>query len=398
MRQESTLVISELREWEEFREAKLDTIVDPLVFRSADVFLRGRQGAIDTLTEKNSTKIWESVSDNLGLLLAFFDALVLSEKLPIIDYGRTFDSVMHAGQNHQPPWICATVNRALEDEVLVDVHVQGSASLAARNAALQTLQSRPQVSPEFEERVRRELSTFDYQWKPDLGDLWQQPEENLVLPRFLYGGLVFTAFAQMSGAAHLLQPKRNELFQSLALAVPPDQERELFEELNRRIKAAPEFQEIPAELVSWPPCLPYLLSRNPTSPTELLQEAFELRKTKEAADYRGLRHKIFRNWTDKGLIDPTHEKDMKRFVLEFHKALKVAQKVPVEAGAEFKIEATGVGITPTVKLDAPIGAIWGWILANIPGRRYLKLLLRLSRAAYSYPHFDRHLLTIWNRA
>jgi hypothetical protein len=36
------------------------------------------------------------------------------------------------------------------------------------------------------------------------------------------------------------------------------------------------------------------------------------------------------------------------------------------------------------------------MLSNIPGRRYLKLLQRLSNAAYSYPHFDQHLLTLWN--
>ena len=34
------------------------------------------------------------MSDNIGSVLAFFDALVLSEKLPVIDYGITFDSAM----------------------------------------------------------------------------------------------------------------------------------------------------------------------------------------------------------------------------------------------------------------------------------------------------------------
>ena len=392
-----TLVVSQQADWEDFRKENLDLIVDPMVYRSADVYLRGQKKAVDDLPEKDAGRIWKSLSSNIGSLTAFFDALVLSARLPIIDYGVTYDSAIKGLGLHEPPWLCRAVNEALDDDVLVDVHIEGEVSQAARAAAKGGMKLRPRVGAELEASIRDELSTFDYQWKPDLGELGALPEEQLAVPRFLYGGLVFTAFAQMSGAGHLLQPKRNQMFQSLALAVPHDDERELLAELDRRIKAAPELKAFNAEFVTWPTFLPYLLSKDPKAPADLLREVSELRKTQMVRDYQYLRGEMIRNWAERGIIDPGHERDVKRTVLALHEEMKVVDRVPVEAGVDFKVDVTGVGVTPKLSVNAPAGAIWGWALGNLPGRGYLKLMLRLSLAAHSYARYDRHLNTLWSK-
>jgi hypothetical protein len=398
MSKEATIAIATASDLKStFRKNKLELIVDPMVFRSADVFLRGGQGATASLPEKDTDKLWAALSDNIGSVVAFFDALVLSEKLPIIDYGITFDSALRPGQPHKPPWVCDTINTALEDDVLVDVHIHGAASKMARAAALKSLQSRPQAPPDLEKSVRNELSAFDYQWSPDLGELGELKEEKRDLARFLYGGLVFTAFAKMSASAHLLQPKRARLFTAMALGTSSTSEKELFQELNRRVRATPGFEEVNLEINSLPPVLPYLLSKGPQKPLDLLRQVRKLRKMKMTEEYRDWQSRLIRNWTDKGFIEPSQERDVKRLIAAFQKHLTVRQELPVEVGMEMKIDATGVGIGLTGKLDVPVGSIWGWVLSNIPGHRYLKLLQRLSESAYSYPQLDRALGSLWGR-
>jgi hypothetical protein len=65
-----TLIISKESDWEKFHKAELEVIVDPMVFRSADVFLRGRHKATSELSEKDPKKLWDSVSENIGSILS----------------------------------------------------------------------------------------------------------------------------------------------------------------------------------------------------------------------------------------------------------------------------------------------------------------------------------------
>ena len=66
------------------------------------------------------------------------------------------------------PWICTAVNNMLEDNVLVDVHIEGDVSKKARDAAITSLKFRQEAPPHLEKRVCEELSAFDYQWKRNL--------------------------------------------------------------------------------------------------------------------------------------------------------------------------------------------------------------------------------------
>ena len=154
------------------------------------------------------------------------------------------------------------------------------------------------------------------------GELNELPEDKHPFLRFLYGGLLFTAFATNGGSAHLLQPKRAALLTSIALRESSDDEKELFEELNRRVHATQGFEHIRLQITSLPPVLPYLLSKEPKGPLDLLKTAHELRQTQIIETGR---KRLIQNWRRKGEIQLSQEKDVKQLIATLQKQFSVPQ-------------------------------------------------------------------------
>jgi hypothetical protein len=69
--------------------------------------------------------------------------------------------------------------------------------------------------------------------------------------------------------------------------------------------------------------------------------------------------------------------------------------VDLKIGAGAEISTTGIGIDAGVSVPIPVGRIWGWILEQLQGHRYIKLLTRLRLTQDNYEHLDRHLHTLW---
>jgi len=65
--------------------ARLDTVLDPMVVRCGELFLKGTGGAEDR------EKVWDLLNTNTHAVAMFFDSLVVDEKAPIFNYGHTFD-------------------------------------------------------------------------------------------------------------------------------------------------------------------------------------------------------------------------------------------------------------------------------------------------------------------
>ncbi len=414
--------ISNPGDWNMFRGKLLDVIVDPMVFRSAEIFFRGKNEATKILPIGDAQMIWEALSGDLGSLTSFFDQIILTHRLPIIDYGVTFDSAevtFGSGFDPSKPWISQFVNRELEPDAVLTIHVQDAVSKEARTAALSALaEKRPADSVQLVEEVSRQLTTLNYQWCPDLvkGDedlpeekrnilkqFQASTEKELTFVRFLYGGLLFSAFCQMSGSGHVLQPKRWQLLTAASInATSAAREEELVAELDRRIQKDHEHYKN-LELGSLPSFLPYLLSLQPRSPLDLLREAKKLRNDPEIDEYRTFRSKILQNWVKKGEINPDDEKGIKQAALNIHNKLKMDKQF--EVGLEFgpkigweKDGFKGIGIDAGIKVPLPIDRIWGWILEKLPGRRYIKVLTRLKLAERRYPKFERYLEEIWSNA
>ena len=78
------LVIAGEADWQLIQPG--DVVVDPLVVRYGEVFLGGRRAAGERADAK-----WRAIANDIGGLLLFFDQIVLRERIPIFNYGDTFD-------------------------------------------------------------------------------------------------------------------------------------------------------------------------------------------------------------------------------------------------------------------------------------------------------------------
>ena len=112
--------------------------------------------------------------------MMFFDLLVLSKQLPIIDYGTTFDRNVGVDSDD----IVQKCNQ--NEQLLVSVHVCGEASQLSRNAAFQLMKDRTLVPESIADDLREDMLALEYKWTPDLSSLEFVQEEDLQVLRFLY--------------------------------------------------------------------------------------------------------------------------------------------------------------------------------------------------------------------
>lgn len=200
------IVITNRNEW--VKLASLDTVVDPMIIRAGELFL---QGAGDEET-------WAFLSSNLHGVGMFFDTLVVRERIPVFDYGDTYDMSL------SPLHVFDLVN--INDEILVPVSVGYEAYGEVKRAALgevAALYEGPRaIERGLADSIGRELSAADYRWNPSLGELESRlaSDEERRIAKFMLGGLIFGGYAQILGGEHLLQPKRSRLFLAAALRAP----------------------------------------------------------------------------------------------------------------------------------------------------------------------------------
>jgi hypothetical protein len=132
-----------------------DVIIDPMVLRYGEVFLGGAAKAGEQANKK-----WRAIAADVGGLLLFFDQIMLRERIPVFNYGDTFDS----GKNFAER-VLASVNRS--EEILVEVDVQYTPYWEAKAEALdqvrEVLQERgPLPEDDLSREVVRHLSVFEY--------------------------------------------------------------------------------------------------------------------------------------------------------------------------------------------------------------------------------------------
>ena len=284
------LTVTTAGDWAEVRRRGLLTVVDPMVYRTGEMFLRGRKA---TGSNDGARAVWSALSQNVDGLMLFFDELMLHDQLPIFDYSATVDDP----PGMEMPEIVALVNE--RSEVLVQVSVGYEASVAARQPAVDQLVALQPVDDALADAVVSELSAFDYRWRPMLPELGVLDERARAIATFRYGALLFAQYAaELSDEwapldqqpEHVLQPKRSRLL--LATALAPDgglgiEEAQLFDRL-RTVESNPQSGIRGDEVQRAPTFLPYLLSKGPRSPRDLLRIALEERGSGEVRSYREL--------------------------------------------------------------------------------------------------------------
>lgn len=270
---------------------------------------------------------------------------------------------------------------------------------AAALDELRKLYSGPQtIESNLAKDIVSEMAAAEYQWAPGLGDLENLPSElEKSLARFFLGGLIFAGYAQMLGGEHVMQPKRSRLFLAASLKLKSDSqfEEELFGELKRR--ATSSIAESP-----WRPTfLPYLLSSSP-NPMALLANAFVLRQSSEVREYKQWLRTAKVKWERDGSLGSI-TRELRSIATAIDRRIAGDGSMPT---VELKVDvadvvALGAGIPKipgSVDFKPTLSALWGWCFANLPGRRYRKLLIRAIASDRAYSKIENRIKSVWRAA
>lgn len=402
------LTVTTAGDWAEVRRRGLLTVVDPMVYRTGEVFLRGRKA---TGSNDGARAVWGALSQNVDGLMLFFDELMLHDQLPIFDYSATVDDP----PGMEMPEIVALVNE--RSEVLVQVSVGYEASVAARQPAVDQLVALQPVDDALADAVVSELSAFDYRWRPMLPELGVLDERARAIATFRYGALLFAQYAaELSDEwapldqqpEHVLQPKRSRLL--LATALAPDgglgiEEAQLFDRL-RTVESNPQSGIRGDEVQRAPTFLPYLLSKGPRSPRDLLRIALEERGSGEVRSYRELLARV-RAELAAGQISRETRDELGALTALIGRRLAPRQRadmtlkysIPVSPGAVVGAALSGnvAALLPTATVEGEVsldGVRDSLALLN-RRKRYRQLLTRLVAAEATYHAIDRHLKQLW---
>ncbi|HEY2861124.1 MAG TPA: hypothetical protein VGJ21_22125 [Terracidiphilus sp.] len=377
-----TVVIAKPEDWSSIA-ALGGPVVDPMILRCGEVFLRGAANAHDR------TGAWDLLNQNIHALGSFFDRLILDERIPVFNYADTFD----LGQNFAQHTLAA-VNE--NEEVLVDVNVRYAAYMEVKTAALHELSKlytgdHAGVDAQQADRILDELTSSGYAWYPDLGTLALANSEERRLAAYILGGLIFGAYAQLAGADHLMQPKRSRLF--LALTLKQDTSRGAEDYLFTKLS---ELTGRPATEIPYTPTFFPLLLKESTDPQDMLKRALKYRHSGEVRDYRAWLHAALDDFNHNGYIAIERFREVDRIASAIRGKLagiefpKVEIKTTVADIAALKPPGVGIDLT------GPAKSAWGWMIGELPGKRHRKLLTRALIADREYIAIGIRTSTVWS--
>jgi hypothetical protein len=378
------IAIAKHSDWKKLTDQGLGTVVDPMVFRCGELFLKGADGIPDP------EHTWELLNKNVHALGMFCDSIITNEQLPVFNYGDTFDAMLNFDQR-----TLTQINDM--EEVLHDVNVEYEVYHEIKSAAIEELQKLYEGEKKIKNSDVRdiliELDVAGYAWNPSIEML----EEKLINPSektlaaYLLGGLIFTGYASVLGSEQIIQPKRSRIILALALGGPTryEFEEQLFGELKKR--AGKQYEELP-----WTPTFfPYLLHKA-DSPHTFLEELIKLRQSPEIQDYRIWFNEVINDFKDNGRIGNDKIRNIKSIAKHID---KVTGEIPSAPKVELKAsiaDVAGAKIPGGVDLSPALGRMWGWFLQNIPGKRYRKILTRAVIADKEYVKIENRIKKVWS--
>jgi hypothetical protein len=106
------IAIKQDEDWNQL-PSELNVVVDPTIFRTAEVFLQGEQAAQD------KSALWQAISANVGSLAAFIDAIVLNPKLLFGGYAKRVGGQHLIQPKRARLYAAAALRDQLDDEELM---------------------------------------------------------------------------------------------------------------------------------------------------------------------------------------------------------------------------------------------------------------------------------------
>lgn len=380
------ITIAKHSDWTKLTDQGLRTVIDPMVFRCGELFLKGAQGISDP------EQTWELLNKNIHALGMFCDSIITNKYLPVFNYGDTFDAMLNFDQR-----TLTKIND--KEEVLYDVNVEYEVYHEIKSAAIDELQKLYEGENKIKSSevydILGELDVAGYAWNPSIEIL----EEKLINPSektlaaFLLGGLIFTGYASVLGSEQIIQPKRSRIILALALGASSryEFEEQLFGELKKR--AGKQYEELP-----WTPTFfPYLLNKA-DSPQTLLQQLIKLRQSPEIRDYRLWYNEALNDFKENGRIGNDKIRNVKSIAKHID---RITGEIPSAPRLELKTsiaDVVGGKIPGGVDLSPTLGRMWGWFLQNIPGKRYRKILTRAVITEKEYVKIENRIKKVWSNS
>lgn len=393
------LNVAKHADWDLLRNSKLMTIVDPMVFRTADLFLSGRPhfDADDSYADQ----VWETISLNIGGLATFFDGIIMRRRLPIFSYWDTFQEGRLLALNEK-------------GEFLAPVVVTGEVYKKSKESAIESLKACKPIPDKLGDQILAELEAFGYTWQPYFEGQEQLSPRDRRLQTFLLGGLIFGGYAQQLSikhetadfqAEHVLQPKRSQLFLASVLGDvgrTTTKEPLLIQRLKRISKDLPEEVLHTIELPAAPTFLPLLLRYKPKTPRELLELALKWRDKHSVNTfrewYRNMEIEVHRHYVPRKI-----QRELDQLRKELSRELGPVEATSTTVSAKFGASAK-LAPKPEIGAEAAIsaeqqvdtGRLKWFFQSLLPGYSYRKLFVRMAIANKGYAGLTRHLAEIWH--
>jgi hypothetical protein len=381
-------------DWAALRHRRLRAVVDPIIFRTAELFLAGAKHATDT------DATWKTIQRHLGALFLFFDLVIREDEVPIFDYNPSYR------KPNEPPWNPGLFGgRPNDPAFLVEVHVDHRAWDEAHQAALEILATEPDPSDEAAANVLQSMEDLDYCWVPEgVPETGDAKRDAITVIR--YGGLLSSLYAEQltepgapanQTAEHLIPPLRSSLYLASTLPDPPGghlNEEKLFAALVKAAKH-PDAEPLNA-LVDIPPTpsfLPYLLSQkpSPTTPRELLITAFDARAKKPVESYREWRQQLAKDAACGQLGNAR-----RREIEDIAKAISPGDQAASAATKELTWQAGMQGLLPSAALGGVVSkGLVRWIADHLPGRGHRRTIVRMAHAEQRYNDIALKLRSVW---
>jgi hypothetical protein len=238
------------------------------------------------------------------------------------------------------------------------------------------------------------MRAFGYSWQPELGGNAAHTDDERALSTLLFGGLIFSAYAQRVRGLHLLESRRAGLFGRLAFGTAAD-DAELHARIAALPEAAPDAVSHALELPSLPSFLPYLIEQGPRTPQELLALALAQRTDRNVVAYRRWRQELADDLARGGnALQRREEFEAIRTRLDDRFA-----STSIDAKVSVKMVALTIPAPPEVELSASIRVrpreAWGWCVRKVKGD-HRKVLSRLIGARQAFSRLDLALQEIWH--
>jgi hypothetical protein len=389
--------ITEPEDWATLKGLGADVVLDPVVLRTAHLFLLGRRG-----TDKPE-KVWKAIESNIGALAAFVDAIILSEQIPVFNYGDTYDT------DPPPPGIQVEWRPEPAElldvcgEALTAVHIslkkgpnQGEYFTLVDKAYEQVREHAP-LPPALVHEVVTRLGAFGYAWEPRKTP--HKVAENSLTPvlasygppsggnadadivrNYLAGCLIFSGFAQKLEGDHVFPPGWSRLYAAAALPEDKDEAKLAEEALFRRLADAGNTDQLGiGRTVQFdqPTFLPYLLElKDTTTPESLFRRAITLREDDDVQQYVEFRQRVLQEVEQAGRPE-TFLREIDELVRVVDRVVsKAPRRWPVKMGVSASFpNVVGVNAEPGKELE--FFRPYDWSMRQLPANRYRKLLLRL---------------------